>query len=191
MKGDRRVSTKNAFKRLLCDSAVGLSEKEICAVLDAELEKEPKMMDAQLIDFCLSELEILQKQQAHKDKNKKHFYGILRAAAIAAILILCSVGGYAAFTQQTLYDGLADIFEDHVIVYFPQQEEPTQKSSMHDSALVQELAECGIDNALLPEKILSGEISAEIAYCMQNDTQTCVQVNINSDLLQGQLLIFT
>ena len=190
VKGECEVATNDAFRRLLRDSAAGLAEKEICAVLDAELQKPPNIADAQLIDFCLCELQALQAMPSEKAKGRKQMRFSFRIAAIAAILLLFSVGGYAAFTQQTLYDGLADMFEDYAVIYFPEQNNEDREHKTQDCVLTQRLAECGIDNALLPEEMLSGEIRAEVVYCMKNDVQTSVQINLDGNLLHGQLLIF-
>lgn len=123
--------TNSEFKKLL-NEPIKLSEEEIKEILETELQKSESETDADLIEYCLDELNRM--KNAPK-KKKGRLIKILAPVAAAVVII--------ALSAPLLNNYLAD---DYL---------------MRGTELTEELIENGFEEVQLPEELLSKKCKVE------------------------------
>lgn len=125
--------TNKAFKRILNDKSITLTDEELENIIEDELLKPEEELDADLIEYCIDELE--RRKTAPKRKQGRLIKMLVpAAAAVLALALLAGLYGSGA---------LGGNYE------------------MRGTELSEELAENGFEGAYLPDEILSRRCKIE------------------------------
>lgn len=124
--------TNKAFKRILNDKSITLTDEELENIIEDELLKPEDELDADLIEYCIDELE---RRKTAPKRKKGRLIKMLVPAAAAVVIILLSA------------PLLNNYFSDDYL--------------MRGTQLQAELSENGFEDAILPEELLSKKCKIE------------------------------
>ena len=169
---------KDALLDALKSSSMTFTVNEIQEMMDDELNKDPKDMDAEIVDICA---QILHKEYYNtedtisKNKPKKgHIRSktVKRIVFIAAVLLIVfSIGipVYARYVHNNASDEIVRFFEDHFRFDLRNGLQDANVSNDPPIDIVSELQEIGLTDMILPRALLSEVYSVEQVQDMSED----------------------
>lgn len=186
--------------RFIKDKSIDLPKEELKRIIEKELNKPENETDADLIEYCLDALNEIEgenavqiKAERKSDSKTKHivksFKNILVAAAVVVILAIGSLSVFAAVSNQSILDGLIELYNKYIVVRFDKSDDKADDYELLGTELAQELKENGIYPVLLPEALLSEKTQiAEIEYEI-TDALTSVNISFIYGNEKGNLMI--
>lgn len=157
---------KKELLEMINSKLIYLSESEIKALINKELEKNAEEIDMDYIDLCYELLAI--KRTSHHEKtiklaNRKKIkpLRILIAAVIITLLVLTTVTVSAHVFDFAIPNYIAQLIEGNAQIDTNLKNADTTADSyaLTDSDLAQKLAEYGISSVTFPEEMIKEDCS--------------------------------
>ncbi|MCR5041136.1 MAG: hypothetical protein K6C36_03410 [Clostridia bacterium] len=162
-----------------------LSEPDIRALLDAELEKEDP--DTDLIEYCLDALE----EPLPLLPARRASHAPRRALLIAAAVVLLTMLGAAAAAsaiRPELWNSLVRLYSDTFRIGHPDKS-GTGGYELGETELALRLASLGVSPVLLPEALTDGTCTVDSVTGERTDFITSATVTFSSEELRGTMFI--
>ncbi len=166
MEGFFTVLSNKDFLLFLNDTSIDTSSEEsLRKIIEEESEKPIEVMNTELIEHCLDAIDALQseiqpktgKVQGDTDvKHKRISYKKILILAATLVMLLVSIVYVWADKEENLFDGIVQVFNDHVRIHFSDTD-TEETVLLHGSELQAELAKNGFDGVVLPEMFYSAE----------------------------------
>lgn len=134
-----------------------LSSKEIQAIMDEELAKDPAEMDTELVDLCVNALSNSVQADSSVSNNKGKRVRFNKALLIAAVIIVSICIAFPATAKFVRQDASTDFVQyskDHFKMNL-QGKNNTSKNSAQANSLAKILNQNGFDNVMLPKTLLN------------------------------------
>lgn len=173
--------TTETFLKIINSKSERLSQSEIEAIMDEELEKSPDEMDTDLIERCLDALTEKNSFQPKVKLRRSIFARIAVAAVVFSIIVLFSFPAGAKFFHANVPNGLVEFYGSYFNVDISNNE------TIDD--IEGKLRHNGIENPVLPRIVylLDTEVSN---YSYQTDSNgLVVEFSITNSDINAQFVL--
>ncbi len=168
-----------------------LSSKEIQAIMDEELAKDPAEMDAELVDLCVNALSRSAQADSSVLNNKGKRVRFNKALLIAAVIIVSICIAFPATAKFVRQDASTDYVQyskDHFKMNL-QGKNNTSKNSAQANSLTNILNQNGFDNVVLPKILLNQNYYEDDIRINDNEFMITADFDIEIDDITGYVLI--
>ncbi|MGN0526937.1 MAG: DUF4367 domain-containing protein [Acutalibacteraceae bacterium] len=159
-------------------------------IMNEELKKDVSEIDADLVEYCLSQINISEskdvsrKEKSKSENNTSKLFLMKKSKIVILVAILLIVIGFvnvSAVLKPNFANELIELYNNHIRIHFEQNSDTATDYALLETDLAQKLAENDISPVLLPEGLFADGTDITRVDCSKgtNHTEANIIFNIN------------